>query len=299
MIIFRYFSVLALLLVACRVTSSDGLSSTAEAITDQSVECELMYAAHPHKKAIVAIGENRLKETLSFNFDEMTEFSREFMPMTLEIASLSGDDSVRINEQELVLGGYEGVTIPSVVIRVSVLRKEGYAALLRIASHIGYVYAQDSTLVICATKLVDGWDKVSSLEVVDQGKVNFFTERNVPLFFGLMIGAFNGPERLGYTFYKDSKIFSTFSESGRSLRGNSVIESLSVWLNELSNGDVDLSISSGPVSIFFPHNDWETNPEGESFQHYMEQGRLNPVLVKNRERYIQRLDQFLNRRQKR
>lgn len=298
-------SCLALVLCGCTTTITESQTAAAElantAAENAAVQCEVMYAAHPHKKAVAAVGVDRISQTLSFDFEEMTAFSQAFIPNTQAIAediARSSGKSLRLLAQQLVLGGYEGETIPSVVIRVAVREAAGYAALVRMAAHIGYVYAQDSTLVICADEPVESWRKVNSVEIVDKGAEKFFKEENVPLFFGLMIGAFNGPERLGYTFYRDSKTFSTLAESERSPGEGSIIEGLSDWLAELSNGDVELAVSTRPLWIFFPHNDWRAEPEGGSYLRYMNRGEVSPLLKQRRRQYLQDVDKFLSRRKK-
>lgn len=302
----RYISYLTLVVLgACTTTSTDNQSKSGELAGKPSdnaaAVCEIMYAAHPHEKAVAAVGAHRLEQTQVFNFDEMTAFSQAFMPSTQAIAedvAESSGESLRILEQELVLGGYEGETIPSVVIRASVHGDMGYAALVRMAAQIGYVYAQDSTLVLCPDEPVESWRRVTSVEIVDKGTEEFFKEENVPLFFGMMIGAFNGPERLGYTFYKDSKTFSTLAESERSSTEGSVLEQLSDWLTELSNGDIELAISTRQLWIFFPHNDWRDEPQGGAYIRYMESSEVDPLLEQRRQQYLNDVDRFLSQRKK-
>ena len=301
----RYISCLALILCACTTTTTTesqkktaDLARTTPSDNDAAV-CEVMYAAYPHEKAVAAIGEQRLKQTQSFDFNEMRVFSKAFMPTTQAIAedvARSSGESLRILGQKIVLGGYEGASLPSVVIRTAVRGKVGYTALVKMAAHIGYIYAQDSTLVICADEPVENWQNVTSLEVTDNGEEEFLNEDNVPLFFGMMIGAFNGPERLGYTFYKESKTFSTLAASDRSPGEYAVVKQLSDWLTELSNGDVELAISTRSLWIFFPHNDWQENPEGQAYFNYMERGLENRLLAQRRQQYLDDIDKFLSQR---
>ena len=164
------------------------------------------------------------------------------------------------------------------------------------AAYIGYVYAQDSTLVICADEPVENWQRVISTELVDSGEEKFLTEDNVPLFFGMMIGASNGPEELGYTFYKESKTFSTFAESKRDAGEESVIEEISAWLTQISNGDVELAISTRPLWIFFPHNDWQAEPNGASYLRYMERGKVSSILLQRRQQFLDDVDTFLSQK---
>ncbi len=108
-----YLSCLALLLCACTTNTSTDNQKSAVVLPDSSSSndaaiCEVMYAAHPHNKAIEAVGEQRLQQTLAFDFADMTAFTRAFLPMTAAIAGdvvRASGDSLRLLGQELVLGG--------------------------------------------------------------------------------------------------------------------------------------------------------------------------------------------------
>ena len=294
------FSCLFVFLAAGASTQIDGSGTpfgTASDTRDKSdSSCELIYAPHPHKNAAFAVGESRLQQTLSFDFEQMRAFSTAFMPTTLAIAEdviRSRKSDLRILEQHLVVGGYEGESVPSVVVRAFVPGPEDYAALLEIAVNVAYVYAQDSTLVICAQAPPNVWTKMFSTEVTDIGREKFLVEQNVPLLFGMMIGALNSPDNVGYTFYQDSRIFSTFAESHTDVSENSAIQEIVDWLNVLSNGDVELEVSRKPVWVFFPHNDWRTEPDGGAFYEHMAQKNVSPVLRQRRAQFLNDIDDFL------
>jgi hypothetical protein len=263
---------------------------------DELAVCEVMYAAHPHSKAITALGEQRLSVINNLSFESMTAFSQRFMPMTRAIADDVADHqkTIKVLGQELVLGGYEGESIPSVALRVSVSDAQGYPALLNMAAHIGYVYAQDSVLVICSDQPPGNWEKASNVKVIDGGREKFLNDKNVPLLYGLMMGTFNSPKELGYTYYKDSKIFTTLAISGRPPGELQAMNSLSNWLFMLSNGNVNLDVNKENVWIFFPHNDWEKHPKGGAYLQYMFNAELNSELIRHQLNFIQEVDSFLN-----
>ena len=136
---------------------------------------------------------------------------------------------------------------------------------------------------------------MSSTQITDIGRETFLDEQNVPLLFGMMIGALNSPDGVGYTFYQDSKIFSTFAESGTDVSEYSVIQEIVDWLNVLSNGDVELESSRRPVWVFFPHNDWSSKSDGEAYYEHMRQKSVSPVLRQRREQFLRDIDDFLER----
>lgn len=264
---------------------------------NKGTECEIMYASHPHPKAIIAVGSERLKQVSTLSYEETAEFSKTFIPLTNDIISSlvgSSNKSIKVKEQELILGGYEGETVTSVVIKTVVFNDKGQNTLLKLAAHIGYVYAQDSTLVICSDKpssVDDNWTPLRSIEIKDEGKEDFFKEKNVPIFFGMMIGAHNSPDNLGYTFYKNSKIFSTLASSTHGKEELDVLSGLANWVKDISDGDISLNISSKDTWVFFPHNDWESNPLGKSYKKYININAIKGLDIK-RQQFLNRVDQF-------
>lgn len=278
-------------------TNANHLDST----SSSGMACEIMYAAHPHYKAVLAIGEERLKQTTSLSYQETAEFSQAFIPLTDDIIHsliAPSNNDIKVSGQALVLGGYEGETVTSVAIKTTVFSETGHEKLLKLAAHIGYVYAQDSTLVICEGNVYDvdkNWTQLRSIEIKDQGKTLFFAEKNVPIFFGMMIGAFNSPENVGFTFYKDAKVFSTLAGSANASKELAVVEKLASWLNDLSNGAVELNIATKDTWVFFPHNDWEQAPLGESYKNYMAQESI-AGLEQKRQAFLQAIDQFMQQK---
>ncbi|SEL05867.1 hypothetical protein SAMN05216262_10580 [Colwellia chukchiensis] len=276
-------------------------ASSAESQTSQGMACEILYAAHPHYKAVQAVGENRLKQTTSLSFQETAAFSQAFMPLTQDIinslVAANGSD-IKVFEQALVIGGYEGESVTSVAIKTQVFNAAGHEKLLKLAAHIGYVYAQDSTLVMCEGNVYDvdkNWLALKSINIKDRGKSVFFEEKNVPIFFGMMIGAFNSPENVGFTFYKDAKVFSTLAGSANASKELAVVKKLASWLNELSNGDIELAIVTKDSWVFFPHNDWQAAPLGQSYKSYMAQESIAGLDLK-RQRFLKGIDQFMQQK---
>ena len=298
----RHITCCALMLSGCGMNGLKQPENAAEPGSvfseANTVICEVMYAPHPHHKAAEVIGEDRLEQTLALDFDDMAAFSLEFMASTNDIAqdvAMSSGGMLEILDQSLVTGGYEGETIPSVVIRTSVHGDSGYADLIRMAARIGYVYVQDSTLVICPDEPVEDWEKLISVEVTDSGNETFFDSDSVRLFYGMMIGAFNGHEGLGYTFYEESGTFSTLAESSLESGGDSIIESIADRLYELSNGDVEFEVTRRSVWVFYPHNDWTTNPSGDSYVAFMDDGVVSDVTARRRVEFLSSVDVFLEK----
>ena len=263
----------------------------------EQASCEIMYAAHPHKNAGEAIGEDRLQRTRELSFEQMSDFSEVFIPLTSQIAKvfLAGDDgdTIELTSHEVVLGGYEGESIPSVMIEVAIKDRRGYQELIELAAAIGYVYAQDSTLVICTGNIGEEWQSVVSLEVTDTGREALLTEESIPIVYGMMIGIAGSVEDLGYTYYEDRKLLSTLAEPDRDVQEQEIWADIALWVNTVSNGDVELAIEERNVSIFFPHNDWDDRPRGGNYLEYLSGVAEAKNLEAWREEFLQKLDGFL------
>jgi hypothetical protein len=95
-----------------------------------------MYAAHPHKDAVEAIGQQRLDRTLALDFSAMKAFSEAFIPLTniffQQFLEAIEQRSISFGQQTIVLGGHEGETIPSVVTPVTIIGEDGYQQLILI-----------------------------------------------------------------------------------------------------------------------------------------------------------------------
>lgn len=264
---------------------------------DNQASCEILYAAHPHKHASEAIGEQRLERTLELDFEQMSDYSELFIPLTSKIARafLAGDggDTIELTSHKVVLGGYEGESAPSVMIEVTVKDRRGYQELIELAAAIGYVYAQDSTLVICTGDLGDQWQSAVSLEVTDTGREALLTEESIPIVYGMMIGIAGSVDDLGYTYYEDRKLLSSLAESDRDVQEQEIWAEIAQWVNTMSNGDMELAIDERNVSIFFPHNDWDGRPSGGNYLEYLSGVAEAKNLEAWRKEFLQKLDSFL------
>ncbi len=259
--------------------------------------CQIIYAPHPHKKAIKAIGEQRLNRTLSLSFEEMVHVSEAFIPMTQSLVEeiIEEDGSaIEVVGHEVMLGGYEGESIPSVVINTKIKDKTSANSLLKIAAEIGFIYSQDSALVICDYNVNNQFEEVNSVELRDEGNKAFLNENSAPLLFGMMIGAHNSVENLGYSYFKDSNVFSTFVNLNTENKEVMVINDLVTWLYKLSNGEVSLKVTSTPTWIFFPHNNWDKNQQGEGFYDYLDVKDIDNKLMDKRKLFLKTLDDVLS-----
>jgi len=257
--------------------------------------CELMYSAHPHGQAVVALGSKRLALVRALNVEETGNYSSNFLSMTREMANAviaSSGGSLEFLNQNLVLGGYAGTSTTTAVIRTAVHEPAGYQALLRLAARIGYVYAQESTLVICDGEAVANWRSVVSLEISDSGKEAFLSKKNAIRFYGLIVGAFNGPDNIGYTYYPESKVFSTLAGLSTGEKGRSLVEELGNWLSTLSNGDIQFKFAERPVWIFYPHNNWKQYPGGDTYTEYLTGGKIGSDLRQRRTQFLQSFDSY-------
>lgn len=279
-----------MLLGGCAANTSNSDSQA------EIAKCEIMYAVYPHPKSTISTGASVLAALSEFDKQEKLALIGLFKDEAMAIAktSLGKSNGIRINRQEAVLGGYEGKTIPSMVLHTSVTSQAGYTTLIEIAANIGYVFSQDSTLVICDQAAGEDWVDLVSLNIQDAGTKTFFTNENIGLFFGLMIGQLNTTDDLGYTFYKGTRIFSTFSPPYNANKKADAVQYLAAWLNDISNKNITLNISKQPVSVFFPHNDWAINPAGEQYTKYLRDGLVSPEIMSFKARVKRDIQQYIS-----
>jgi len=291
------FFILIVSMIGCTSEPNKAeLNNNNLALNEETHFCEIIYAPHPHKTAINAIGAERLNKTLSLSFTGMVQVSEAFIPMTqalIEEVIAEDNASIALLGHDVMLGGYEGESIPSVVIKTKFTGEENTASLLKIAAEIGFIYAQDSVLVICDYQVDSAFHATTSVELTDQGRKSFIDENSAPLLFGMMIGAHNGVENLGYSYFKDTKVFSTFVDLASADKEMLVINDLVSWLQELSQGEVSLNVTAKPIWIFFPHNKWSINQQGQGFYPYLDANDINKKLMDKRQLFLNKMDNVL------
>lgn len=258
--------------------------------------CEIIYSPIPHINAVEATGKTRLQKVFALTTSEQEAFFRALLPVTEAFfdgapyvrATLSG-----VSGHGLVTGGYEGITTPSISMKVRLNSsiEDKMAAMQKIAAALAFFYIQDSVLVICPDDgQVNDTDSYS-FDLVDRGDVSFFSAKNAQLFFGLMIGAFNGPQDLGYTFYEKRGVFSTLVSLGNLDRDQKVLADIAVTLKHLSQGRVDIGLIRHKVDIAFPHNDWANSPQGSGFKAIMAGEFSEENLSRYRQKFLNLIDQ--------
>ena len=257
--------------------------------------CELFYETRPHKNAKKTINPGLIRAAASLSSADVYRFTESLVPLTdrlLSDAVESYGDTLTVRSHEIVQGGYEGITSSSVVLRITLNDQTAYQSLSDLAARIGYLYVQDSTLVACENISAEGWLDTESYELSDtQDSQQFWNEKNAALFFGLMIGASNDPDDIGYTYYPEAGIFLTFVDSDQE---KEMVNSLVEWVEGLSEGSIDIAAINKRLKIFFPHNDWDAYPEGESYQKALQSDAVLDDLNGYRKLYIQKLDAFIN-----
>ncbi|PCI31913.1 MAG: hypothetical protein COB54_08540 [Alphaproteobacteria bacterium] len=260
--------------------------------------CEIIYSPIPHISAGQATGSERLEDVFKLGFAAQQALFLSLIKVTdsfFAAAPYITETISQVESHELVIGGYEGITTPSISMKVRLNPAVGnkMAAMETIAAAMGYFYIQDSVLIICPD---DGQVNVTdsySFSLEDTGEKPFFTDDNAPLFFGLMIGAFNGPDGLGYTYYKDSSTFSTLVAIASVSEDAAVFKGITRMLETLSHGDVRIGISQHKVDIAFPHNDWAAQPQGGAFKEVVADSFSENNLAVHRKKFLDVLDQHI------
>ncbi|PHZ85393.1 hypothetical protein [Paremcibacter congregatus] len=262
--------------------------------------CEIIYSPIPHINAAVATGEDRLEGVFKLNTRQQEDLFKSLVTVTDSFFSSSPYVENIISEvksHKLVSGGYEGITTPSISMTVALDDRvtDKMQAMQKIAAAMAFFFIQDSVLVICPDDGKITETDSYSFDLHDQGGKQFLSAENAQLFFGMMIGMFNGPQDLGYTYYASRGVFSTLVPLSSVDHDRRVLEKLSATLKDLTQGQVDLAITPHRVDIAFPHNDWASDPQGGHLKDIMGNSFSLENLLSHRQKFLQHLDQHISR----
>ncbi len=254
--------------------------------------CELMYEIVPHKNATNLIGEDLYRKISSFDKDRWDELSRQQSRQLKTIMAISPGVShaIRLDEVHITQGGYEGVTSTSINIHASVQQTPSGNEFIALASMIGYIYFQDSVLVICKTAI--NKDTRAALEhtVLDTGSRDYMNPMSARLVFGMMMGFLNKVQGVGYTYDENTDLFRVLEFDLNSQHKKNALLFIANNLSVLSDGKVRLEIETANVYAYFSQNPWREYPGGGEYMRRFEKDVNPDSLDLLRRAYLQQLD---------
>ncbi len=289
----KYLSLANVLLVGTTLTAC-----ATNPISPQAADrryCEIIYAPIPHVTTAHIVGQEKLDKLFALSNDDQYRFFRSLSGITesLITATLDADGSWEQQPAEEIIGGYEGLSIPSLSIRFLSQQGGDITQLESAANALGYIYAQDSVWVQCPDDGIK--NNTDSITVIAQDGPSrpFLDSDTAAILFGIMIALNNGSEGLGYSYYPRTGYFETSELSVEAQNIQNILGQASEFLMQISDGGISLDVSTEKVEVSFPHNSWSTARLGESYLSRLPEGVSRKVLAEHRERYLAAIDTFL------
>ena len=258
-----------------------------------SLSCEILIAPTPHVTSTHVVGKERLERIHSLSSIEVRDFYRTLTNITDRLLqwAIGPDSGWTIESQRELIGGYEGLSIPSVVVQLESNGTGRIDEIKWVVAALGYVYIQDSALMICDDDGLANDTDATNLIVVDAGRRAFLSESSAELLFGMMIGLNNGADGLGYSFFPKRKTFETLEFDSQTRPMTALMRKVSQQVASLSNNQVVLDVTSRPVEVVFPGNDWAMTKNGESYMALLD-GVDHAMLQTYREQFLLAIDNF-------
>ena len=122
--------------------------------------------------------------------------------------------------------------------------------IISLASMIGYIYFQDSVLLLCHVSVDKGIKPAVIHTVFDVGSKDYLNPVSARLLFGMMMGYLNRVKSVGYTYEQANDIFRVLEFDRVDQPRKKAISSIAGHLVDLSDGKVRLDIRSADVYAF-------------------------------------------------
>ena len=162
-------------------------------------------------------------------------------------------------------GGYQGVSGISINARLNMAADATAEDIISLASMIGYIYFQDSVLLLCHVSLDQGIKPAVIHTVVDAGSKGYLNPLSARLLFGMMMGYLNRVEAVGYTYEETNAVFRVLEFDRVGQPNNEALSHIAGRLDDLSDGKVKLTMHSADVFAFSTGNKWKEFPRGGAY----------------------------------
>ncbi len=240
--------------------------SIAACLPAQATECEIYYSPIPHKNATFAIGsvmQSAIGEADDAVWQRVMEEEAQKLPMLLELIP-SAQGALNLRNVKLILGGYQGQSFTTINAQITL---QGEAdSLITLSSLLGYIYLQDSVLLVCDDQPSPSFDLAYDHHITDVNSAAPFLDlKNARMFYGLMMAEKNDVDEIGYSYYPEDRKFVHLDFDPQSNAQLALLKNVNSYLSHISNGSVDLKIETESVYVDFPHNNWALDKEGEAY----------------------------------
>ena len=231
-------------------------------------DCELFYAVFPNPDAAGTV-EKKVFETVSgLGREQRQAWSRTQGRRLEAILAISPGLAHKLSIRDTLItqGGYKGVSGISINARLDTAADTAAADIISLASMIGYIYFQDSVLILCDTPLAQGMYPAVMHTVSDAGSKDYLNPLSARLLFGMMMGYLNQVESVGYTYEQAGAVFRVLEFDRAAGPKRNALLSIAGHLAGLSDGKVKLDIRSADVVALSIGNKWKQYPQGGGYR---------------------------------
>ena len=230
-------------------------------------DCEIFYAVFPNRDTAGLI-KKKLFETVSkLSWEQRKALSLSQSQRLESILAISPSlvNKIKLGDILVTQGGYQGVSGISINARLNMAADSTGEDIISLASMIGYIYFQDSVLLLCHVSVDKGIRPAVIHTVFDVGSKDYLNPESARLLFGMMMGYLNRVESVGYTYEPANDIFRVLEFDRVDQPRKKAISSIAGHLGDLSDGKVRLDIRSADVFAFSTGNKWKVFPQGGDY----------------------------------
>ena len=232
-----------------------------------SPDCELFYEVYPNKDAAGVLGEKVFEGVSRLNREQRKVLSRNQSQRLEAILAISPGlvNKIKIRDILITQGGYQGVSGTSINAHLDITGNSTSEDIISLASMIGYIYFQDSVLLLCHVPVDQGMAPAVMHTVFDVGSKDYLNPISARLLFGMMMGYLNQVESVGYTYEQPNDIFRVLEFDRVGKPKKKALSSIAEHLGDLSDGKVKLDIRSTDIFAFSTRNKWKEYPQGGNY----------------------------------
>ena len=232
-----------------------------------SPDCEFFYAVFPNRDAAGMVEGKVFDAVSGLSWEQRKALSRTESKRLESILAISPGlvNRIKVGDILVTQGGYQGVTGISINARLSMSADATGKDVVSLASMIGYIYFQDSVLLLCSVSVANGIKPAVMHTVLDVGSKDYLNPVSARLLFGMMMGYLNRVESVGYTYEQANDIFRVLEFDRLDKPKKKALLSIAGYLGDLSDGKVKLDIRSADVFAFSMGNKWKEFPQGGNY----------------------------------
>ena len=232
-----------------------------------SPDCELFYAVFPNRDAAGQVEGKVFDAVSGLNWEQRKALSRSESKRLESILAISPGlvNKIKFGDILITQGGYQGVSGISINARLVMTGDATGKDVISLASMIGYIYFQDSVLLLCHVSVDKGIKPAVMHTVLDAGSKDYLNPVSARLLFGMMMGYLNRVESVGYTYEQANNVLRVLEFDRTDQSRKKALLSIAGHLGDLSDGKVKLDIRSAEVFAFSTGNKWKEFPQGGNY----------------------------------